>query len=138
MNPALMSVMGSVEDIVLDDETSDVSDYVPPRQHDRRKSTPIVDSDQPFKITPINNNESWIKRKWRPAIAWQYVAVCLFDFIIAPIFTMLLFNNENVTSYIQWSPITLQGGGLYHAVMGAIIGVYAWSRGQEKLKGIEE
>ena len=30
--------------------------------------------------------ESWIKTYWRPAIAWQYFAVCIFDFIIFPMF----------------------------------------------------
>ena len=136
MNPALMSVMGSVEEVILGDET-EAPDYVPPTKQAKAAPQNTVDIDQSFEITPINNNESWIKRKWRPAMAWQYVAVCLFDFILAPILTMLLFNNDNVDHYVQWTPLTLQGGGLYHAVMGAIIGVYVWSRGQEKLKRIE-
>ena len=29
--------------------------------------------------------ESWIKQYWRPAIAWQYFAVCLCDFIVFPL-----------------------------------------------------
>ena len=34
-----------------------------------------------------------------------------------------------------WQPITLQGAGLFHLSMGAIIGVAAWGRTQEKLNG---
>jgi hypothetical protein len=36
----------------------------------------------------------------------------------------------------QWNPLTLQGAGLYHVAMGAILGVAAWSRGQEKMAGM--
>jgi hypothetical protein len=33
----------------------------------------------------------------------------------------------------QWSPITLQGAGLFHMAMGAILGIAAYGRTQEKL-----
>ena len=36
---------------------------------------------------------------------------------------------------IQWQPLTLQGAGLFHVAMGAIIGVSAYGRTQEKLGG---
>jgi hypothetical protein len=72
------------------------------------------------------NEESWIKQYWRPAIAWQYLAVCLFDFIIFPA-AYMYFSQQ------QWNPITLKEGGFYHLAMAAIIGVAAWTRGQEKI-----
>ncbi len=79
--------------------------------------------------------ESWIKQYWRPAIAWQYFAVCLFDFIIFPSASMYFLKEP-------WDPITLKEGGFYHLAMAAIIGVAAWTRGQEKitklLEGTEE
>jgi hypothetical protein len=34
-----------------------------------------------------------------------------------------------------WQPITLQGAGLFHLSMGAIIGIAAFGRTQEKLAG---
>jgi hypothetical protein len=36
----------------------------------------------------------------------------------------------------QWDPITLKGAGLFHMAMGAVLGIAAWSRGQEKLMGV--
>jgi hypothetical protein len=36
----------------------------------------------------------------------------------------------------QWNPITLKEGGFYHLAMAAIIGVAAWTRGQEKITRI--
>ena len=51
--------------------------------------------------------ESWLKQYWRPAIAWQYFAVCVFDFIIFPA-AYMYFSRE------PWDPITLKEGGFYH------------------------
>lgn len=41
--------------------------------------------------------------------------------------------SNGAEKIIQWNPLTLQGGGLYHLAMGAVIGITAWSRGQEKI-----
>lgn len=38
----------------------------------------------------------------------------------------------------QWDPLTLKGAGLFHLAMGAVLGVAAWSRGQEKMSGASE
>lgn len=79
--------------------------------------------------------ESWLYNYWRPAIAWQYFIVCLFDFIIAPLLSAW-FSAYTGAPYIQWDPLTLKESGFYHMSMGAIIGVAAWTRGQEKVKRI--
>lgn len=79
--------------------------------------------------------EDWFKNAWRPAMAWLYFAICAFDFIAAPIFTFWFAYFAKI-NYVPWSPISLQGGGLIHVSLGAIIGVYTWSRTKEKLAGI--
>ena len=68
-------------------------------------------------------------------MAWSYMIICLFDFIVAPVLWSLFMAmyKGNVTE--AWSPLTLQGAGLFHLSMGAILGVTAWSRGQEKMSG---
>lgn len=81
----------------------------------------------------MNEEESWIKSYWRPAMAWSYAAICLFDFLIAPIMVMS-FNYLAKGEYVQWDPITLKESGFYHMAMMAILGVAAWTRGMEKLK----
>jgi hypothetical protein len=73
--------------------------------------------------------ESWIKQYWRPAVAWQYFAVCLFDFIVFPAVSLALRNEP-------WDPLTLKESGFYHLAMAAIIGVAAWTRGKEKIERI--
>lgn len=82
------------------------------------------------------SKEDWMNSKWRPAMGWMYMVICTFDFIIFPILWSMLqaVNQGSVT--IPWQPITLQGAGLFHMAMGAIVGVTAWSRGQEKLGGV--
>ena len=80
--------------------------------------------------------EDWLQNKWRPSIAWLYMAVCAFDFIIGPIFfTIVQFWETSVANdaFRQWAPMTLQGGGLFHISMCAVLGVSAHGRTQEKL-----
>ena len=76
--------------------------------------------------------ESWIKQYWRPAIAWQYFAVCIFDFIIFPFVDFALSYYLKIDN--NWNPLTLKDGGFYHLAMAAIIGVSAYTRGQEKIE----
>lgn len=78
--------------------------------------------------------DPWIKTYWRPAMAWQYMIVCIFDFIIFPLITMAL--TKITGSYIKWEPLTLKESGFYHISMSAIVGVSAWTRGQEKITRI--
>lgn len=90
----------------------------------------IVTSQKPVKVT-----ERWIYKYWRPAIAWQYFMVCLFDFIIFPASSFML--TKWTGSYVPWDPLTLKESGFYHLSMAAIIGVAAWTRGQEKIRMID-
>jgi hypothetical protein len=80
-----------------------------------------------------NDNTDWINRKWRPAMGWVYLLTCVCDFVIFPILWSILqaVSKGQVTS--QWQPVTLMGAGLYHVSMGAIIGITAYGRTQEKL-----
>jgi len=66
-------------------------------------------------------------------MGWMYMLVCTCDFVVFPVLWSLIqaLHAGNVTS--QWNPITLQGAGLFHLSMGAIIGVTAFGRTQEKL-----
>lgn len=68
-------------------------------------------------------------------MAWQYLAVCLFDFLFAPIITGWYAWFAEIP-YQAWKPITLGEGGFYHMAMGAIVGVTAWARGREKVAKI--
>ena len=81
--------------------------------------------------------EDWMTSKWRPLMAITYMATIWFDFIVGPIiFNILQYYNlgQAVTS---WTPLTLQGGGLYHLAMGGILGIAAYTRGKEKVAQIE-
>jgi hypothetical protein len=79
--------------------------------------------------------EDWMNSKWRPMMGWMYMLVCMFDMIVFPILWSLLqsLNHGSVTS--QWNPLTLQGAGLFHIAMGAVLGIAAFGRTQEKLSG---
>ena len=80
--------------------------------------------------------EDWLNSKWRPMMGWMYMFVCMCDFVIFPILWSLIQAAHGGRVETQWMPITLQGAGLFHMAMGAVLGVTAWSRGQEKLAGV--
>lgn len=77
----------------------------------------------------------WINKKWRPMMGWMYMATCTADFVVFPVLWSILqaLSKGNVTS--QWQPLTLQGAGLYHVAMGAVLGIAAYGRTKEKIEG---
>jgi hypothetical protein len=79
--------------------------------------------------------QDWINKKWRPVMGWIYMLTCTMDFVIFPILWSLLqaLSKGSVTS--QWQPLTLQGAGLYHIAMGAVLGIAAYGRTKEKVEG---
>jgi hypothetical protein len=79
--------------------------------------------------------EDWMNSKWRPMMGWMYMAVCMADFVLFPVLWSLVQTLHGGSVQTQWSPITLQGAGLFHMAMGAILGIAAFGRTQEKMAG---
>lgn len=76
-------------------------------------------------------NESTFRSGWRPALGWMYIGICIFDFVVGPFFyAWFAWYTKDFAKFGEWQPLTLQGGGLFHAAMGAILGVTSWTRGQ--------
>jgi hypothetical protein len=86
------------------------------------------------KSVSAKKNEDWMNSKWRPMMGWLYMATCTFDFVIFPVLWSLLQSTMG-HPVTQWQPLTLQGAGLYHIAMGAVLGLAAFGRTQEKLAG---
>jgi hypothetical protein len=80
-------------------------------------------------------NEDWMVKKWRPAMGWTYMAICILDMAVFPVLWASV-QVLTTTPLTQWNPLTLQGAGLFHLAMGAVLGIAAWSRGQEKITGV--
>ena len=78
--------------------------------------------------------EDWMNSKWRPMMGWMYMLVCTMDMVVFPILWSLLQTTVG-TGLTQWNPLTLQGAGLFHIAMGAVLGIAAFGRTQEKLGG---
>jgi hypothetical protein len=76
----------------------------------------------------------WMQNLWRPMMGWMYMLICLLDMAIFPILWSLLqaMMHQPIS---QWNPLTLQGAGLFHIAMGAVLGIAAFGRTQEKLAG---
>jgi hypothetical protein len=78
--------------------------------------------------------EDWMNSKWRPMMGWMYMLVCTMDMVVFPILWSLLQTTVGA-GLTQWNPLTLQGAGLFHIAMGAVLGIAAFGRTQEKLNG---
>jgi len=78
--------------------------------------------------------EDWMNSKWRPMMGWMYMVVCMMDMVVFPILWSLL-QTVTHSPITQWNPLTLQGAGLFHIAMGAVLGIAAFGRTQEKLNG---
>ena len=82
-------------------------------------------------------DESWVKSMWRPAMGWLYMLICLMDFVVFPAIAMfmpVMLKGIGITmQYAAWQSLTLSNGGLIHMAFGAILGVAAYGRTQEKV-----
>ena len=82
-----------------------------------------------------NDNTDWINKKWRPMMGWVYMVTCVTDFVIFPVLWSVFQAVSNGSVTTPWQPITLQGAGLYHVAMGAVLGIAAYGRTKEKVAG---
>ena len=84
-------------------------------------------------ISSEQKKEDWMNTKWRPMMGWMYMLVCTCDFVLFPILWSLIQALAHGSIAAQWQPITLQGAGLFHIAMGAVLGIAAFGRTQEKM-----
>jgi len=77
--------------------------------------------------------EDWMNSKWRPMMGWMYMLVCTMDMVVFPILWSLL-QTMTHSPITQWNPLTLQGAGFFHIAMGAVLGISAYGRTQEKIE----
>ena len=128
-----------------DDVVAKVDMTPPPVTPITTVATPQQSSGGSLTAAEIESNiekqsEHWVKAYWRPAMGWLYMVMCAFDFIIFPIFAMMqpvfmkIWKIE--MQYTAWKSLTLDNGGLIHLAFGAILGVSAWTRGQEKISKV--
>jgi hypothetical protein len=83
---------------------------------------------------PEKKDEDWMQKKWRPAMGWMYMGICTLDMAVFPVLWSVLQVIQH-TTITQWQPLTLQGAGLFHVAMGAVLGIAAFGRTQEKIAG---
>jgi uncharacterized membrane protein YdfJ with MMPL/SSD domain len=86
-------------------------------------------------VLVANDNTDWINKKWRPVMGWIYMLTCTMDFVVFPVLWSLLQALSKGSVTMQWQPLTLQGAGLYHIAMGAVLGIAAYGRTKEKIEG---
>lgn len=91
-------------------------------------------------MSELMDKQDWMTTKWRPMMAVTYMMINIFDFILFPVmFTIVQFWETQAANdaFRQWQPLSLQGGGFIHLAFGAILGISAWTRGQEKVEAVK-
>jgi hypothetical protein len=88
-------------------------------------------------MNSLFDRDTYIQSHWRPLMAVAYMVIVLFDFVVAPVFwgVLIAFVGGDV---VQWQPLTLGSSGLFHVTAGSVLGVSAFTRGQEKIKRTEK
>lgn len=98
-------------------------------------------------------NQGLLNKYWKGSCAVVYLTICIFDFLIMPIMLTeysesLDYSNiylelgklehaqaqvaliQKIDYQVQtWSPLTLQGAGMFHIAFGAILTGAAMARG---------
>jgi Holin of 3TMs, for gene-transfer release len=105
-------------------------------QEEKDKEREQYRKDRELEQKESKQNEHWVQKFWRPAMGWLYMGICFMDFIGFPLLTIflpILFKPFGlVMPYTAWKSLTLDNGGLIHIAFGAILGVSAFTRGQDK------
>lgn len=105
------------------------------------------------------NNNKWYQQIWLPFAAFTYIIICIFDFVVMPIYVTA--HNSRIESVVfqklegkdtvtfadtlvksnqaqrQWNPLTLMGAGMFHLAFGALLTGGAVTRGFAKKSEIE-
>jgi len=104
--------------------------------------------------------EPWYKKIWRPVLAFTYITICLFDFMIMPAMMESFNERENNQQAVElalkftdtavqikaleaftekrsWIPLTLGGGGFFHIAFGALLTGAAVTRGLSNRESIQ-
>lgn len=115
------------------------------------------------RLKKIESSEPWYKKTWRPTMAFIYLLICLFDFVLAPTYIEMQNSKDQLTEQLakinefdkfsesiqqeivksltetrEWKPLTLQGGGLIHLAFGALLTGAAITRGLEKKERVSK
>jgi hypothetical protein len=107
----------------------------------------------------MSQNNKWYQQTWLPFAAFTYIVICIFDFMLMPIYVTA--HNSRIENVIvtqlqskdaitfadtliksnqaqrQWNPLTLLGAGMFHLSFGALLTGGAITRGFAKKSEIE-
>ena len=108
------------------------------------------------KTTDINK---WYQSVWLPFAAATYIVICIFDFIIMPVYVtahnsrienavLRTLDSKDAATFAdglvkanqaarQWNPLTLLGAGMFHLAFGALLTGGAVTRGMAKKTEVE-
>jgi len=111
-------------------------------------------------MTKKSTDSAWYQKTWLPFAAATYIIICIFDFMIMPVYVTAhnsrienavfarLEDDKSAAAFAdglvksnqaarQWNPLTLLGGGMFHLAFGALLTGGAVTRGIAKKSEVE-
>jgi len=110
-------------------------------------------------LTTKAEHNKWYQSVWLPFAAATYIIICIFDFMIMPVYvaghnsrieqkvfselegkdvaTFATTMAQTAQATRQWNPLTLLGGGMFHMAFGALLTGGAVTRGLAKKSEME-
>jgi hypothetical protein len=104
-------------------------------------------------------NNKWYQSVWLPFAAGTYIIICIFDFMVMPVYvaahnskiearvfaqlegkdiaTFATAISQTAQATKQWNPLTLLGAGMFHMAFGALLTGGAVTRGLAKKSEME-
>lgn len=114
---------------------------------------------KPNKTDTRSDLHKWYQSIWLPFAAATYIIICIFDFIVMPIYVaahnskieqrvFAELEGKDVATFAttiaqtaqatrQWNPLTLIGAGTFHMAFGALLTGGAVTRGLAKKSELE-
>jgi amino acid transporter len=83
-----------------------------------------------MKKSKFNN---WFTTYWHFIFIYAYTAICLFDFLFAPI-AMIIIDGILKLPITPWQPIT---PSYFHLAAGGIISAIAYTKGQAEVENVK-
>lgn len=77
-----------------------------------------------------------LEHLWKPVLAFAFILIILFDFIIAP--SIVLGMIKAGIHVAMWTPLTMDGAGTFYISIGVILGATTWQSGRATIERVKK
>lgn len=94
-----------------------------------------MDSTSGIQSIEEDGSQKFFIKYFRETAGAVYLIIVLFDFLVAPVLTAIYYAYTKQL-YAEWTPLTLQGGGMFHISFATILGISSYMKGVSSVETI--